>query len=551
MVAREPLPAGEVIAAARACAALRSAHRLAVWVGDDRAVTPHQVLRPVDVPAAARVLTVPVPGRIRSAGDVADLHRPWRVALAVGFLQIEGRRAGPGLALATWPGTEDESVLTICSRALRAALGATAPGADATEVEAHLRGILGALAARPWPSPGELTEHLRGSLFDDDWDDDDWDDDAALRFLEAQRRHSGRERPLGGSLAPLIELGAVERSSGRVSITALGRWGLQNVTAREPQPIAADLTPGALLARLTGIAERDAWAAAQPWLAGRDPLGAARDLLTAAASAEPAQRITAVELVGALGPPADPAWVAARSVPTLAAHARAVAWEELSERDRAWLAVEHAAAGLARAGPDEALCRLHDWVDGVGLESLLDAVECARHPATAGLAEAVGAFLASGATPTASLAYQLKINLNRMRTPVWRRVLVPAGASLGDLHRVIQVVLDWDGDHLHAFAVGRNSYGDPFDTPELGDEERVRLRDAFAATDTVTYRYDFGAAWSVTIRRERVLDLAAGATYPVCVAGKGDAPVEDWNSVPSSTPFDQIATNHRLAESFA
>ncbi|MGH3852585.1 MAG: hypothetical protein ACRDR6_03620, partial [Pseudonocardiaceae bacterium] len=41
--------------AARHCEALNRAHRLAIWVGEGRPVTPKHVLRPRDVPAAARV----------------------------------------------------------------------------------------------------------------------------------------------------------------------------------------------------------------------------------------------------------------------------------------------------------------------------------------------------------------------------------------------------------------------------------------------------------------------------------------------------------------
>ena len=47
---------------------------------------------------------------------------------------------------------------------------------------------------------------------------------------------------------------------------------------------------------------------------------------------------------------------------------------------------------------------------------------------------AVTTFLASGTTPTSAQAYQLKISLDRMQPPVWRRVLLPATATLAELH---------------------------------------------------------------------------------------------------------------------
>jgi hypothetical protein len=34
---------------------------------------------------------------------------------------------------------------------------------------------------------------------------------------------------------------------------------------------------------------------------------------------------------------------------------------------------------------------------------------------------------------------------------VWRRVLVPASFTLGELHGVIQVAMGWEGTHLYQF----------------------------------------------------------------------------------------------------
>ena len=102
-MAHPPTLADAIVHSARHCAAFTAAHRLAIWVGEGKRVTPQQVLRPVDVPAAARALDVPLPARIRSAADVLALHRPWTLALAVGFLRIVGGHARTGPALEQWP----------------------------------------------------------------------------------------------------------------------------------------------------------------------------------------------------------------------------------------------------------------------------------------------------------------------------------------------------------------------------------------------------------------------------------------------------------------
>ena len=36
---------------------------------------------------------------------------------------------------------------------------------------------------------------------------------------------------------------------------------------------------------------------------------------------------------------------------------------------------------------------------------------------------------------------------------VWRRVRLADSRSIAELHRVIQLLMGWDDDHLHAFTV--------------------------------------------------------------------------------------------------
>ena len=224
-----------------------------------------------------------------------------------------------------------------------------------------------------------------------------------------------------------------------MTITPLGHWALETLRARAPRPISTDLAATELLARLTQIDEDEQWYAAQTWLAGRAPLPASRDLLAAAATATPAQRLAAVELVHALGPRADAAWGEAAAIPNLAAHVR-LARDDLDEKAADWLAVEYAAAALPDHGPDEVLARLDDRFTGIGRDFRPEVIERTAHPAAAELTAAVTTFLASGTTPTSAQAYQLKISLDRMQPPVWRRVLLPATATLAELQTVIQVV---------------------------------------------------------------------------------------------------------------
>ncbi len=142
--------------------------------------------------------------------------------------------------------------------------------------------------------------------------------------------------------------------------------------------------------------------------------------------------------------------------------------------------------------------------------------------------------------------YQLKIALQHVRPACWRRVHIPASATLGDLHEVIQVAFAWDGDHLHGFAVGRRRYGDPYFDFEY-DENEITLAAAFRARKTISYTYDFGDDWRHEITLEKVLEPI---THPVCVAGRGDAPAEDrGDDEPAWITFDKADINTRLAQS--
>jgi hypothetical protein len=154
----------------------------------------------------------------------------------------------------------------------------------------------------------------------------------------------------------------------------------------------------------------------------------------------------------------------------------------------------------------------------------------------------------AGALVPADAVCQLKITLRYVRPACWRRVLVPASATLGELHKVIQVAFAWDDDHLHAFTIGRRVYGDPGFDMEY-DEDKITLAAAFArARKPISYVYDFGDSWQHEIALEKAVESDPATAYPVCVDGRGDAPVEDCGEDESAwIPFDQAEINARLA----
>jgi hypothetical protein len=279
---------------------------------------------------------------------------------------------------------------------------------DEAEATICARVLLTGLSAHPDAAPDELRRYGREAVAEEH-------SEAVFRFFTGWYHLTS---PVPAALDCLAELGAVRLGHTGEALTPLGRWGLDELLARAPRPISGELTAGELIARLAEVEPDERWRAARPWLAARDPLAAAHDLFSAAATAPADQRVAAVELVDALGPPADPAWGAAATDPTLGPHVRARHSSVPSEPDANWLAVEYAAAALRREGPDEA----HSWLDeclpGDGIDDWLRVVERTGHPAASELAAGVTAFLATGVTPTSARTIQLKISLDRMRPPV-------------------------------------------------------------------------------------------------------------------------------------
>jgi len=131
---------------------------------------------------------------------------------------------------------------------------------------------------------------------------------------------------------------------------------------------------------------------------------------------------------------------------------------------------------------------------------------------------------------TTTRIFQLKIQLRRVRPPVWRRVLVPGEITLAELHDVIQAAMGWTDSHLHLFDVGDARYGVPdpdWGMDDVEDESRAKLFRVAEEGGRLRYTYDFGDDWEHEVTIEKVSEPDPGTRYPTCIAGRRACPPED------------------------
>jgi hypothetical protein len=526
---------------ARACPAFDETRRLATWLGAGRPVTSKGVLRPGDVPEAARILGTVAPSSFRGAADLPWLHQPWAMAVDLGFVVVEGRAAHAGEALAEWVTATDEELLSLWWRGFRGKI-------------------------EEWDEPDDLwsgvptapTVALRllaaesGRLRSEEFADRIWDvlrntDDVRLTpFWELA---GGRVHPAEMIAKLLTRFGVVASTGEKVALSALGGWALDQVVSLTPPRVTATMTAAEVLVAVERLDETLAWRRAGPWLDARAPVTSARELLTAAASASPMHRMAALSLAAGLDDSALPAWREAAGSPFVGPAARAfLALEfgdpEPSAQDTRWRIVDESVALLDEEDTARAMPEIWANVPGDDGDTKITSVEATGHPDATRLTEELRRYAPLAASRPTPPVYQLKIALTRMRPPVWRRLQVSGDTPLGGLHLMIQAAMGWQGDHPHVFTVNRRDFSDPM--YELGDADEwlVDLVDVLPRPGlTASYLYDFGDNWRHTIEVEKIHDAETDMTYPRCVAGKGTRPGEDGGE---PEPFHVERINHRL-----
>jgi hypothetical protein len=148
---------------------------------------------------------------------------------------------------------------------------------------------------------------------------------------------------------------------------------------------------------------------------------------------------------------------------------------------------------------------------------------------------------------------QLKVLLRDVHPAVWRRVRLPASLTIASLHRVIQILMGWDDDHLHRFRIQGRDYGIAYaGGPSFGEDAAAVPLSwfRFRATERFLYEYDFTAGWQVEVRVEKMIPAAPGEIQqiPVCIAGREPGPPDGCRGPRDHAERRQDLTGREMAD---
>ncbi|MFE9447520.1 hypothetical protein [Streptomyces sp. NPDC006739] len=437
-------PEAELARAALSTPLLSRAARLARWAGPGTRVDSGGQLVEEQLPAAAELLGL--------SGEDAAAHigEAWRVAVDAGLVEITDAEAGTvaaGEELALLTAGSPRDVLAVWLSGLETVIAdATVPDLDGLvdaldeggevdfsslgwnpEAEAEfLDGVLGNLYLLtvsedgPGDGPVPLPALAASMIVPSDMGEPTNDvlekvSDAMMRLDDQFRmlEPAGivEYRPVDEALmadtdeepaAPVDETDVARY--GMVRLTPLGAYGLRarllEAGLRAPAVgELADKGADVLLDGTSGFPPAAAQAETEQWLARREPLAAARELLAAARGTDtggPLRRLRCQQALSLVGAEAEPALREVLDDPELGGLARV--W--LSERGAAdvpapsqelvfWLTVDTVAAQLAAEGNSEELQAL---VEGLARQhgGFFATAWRVEHPATADVLEAMG-----------------------------------------------------------------------------------------------------------------------------------------------------------------
>ncbi|WP_391204726.1 plasmid pRiA4b ORF-3 family protein [Psychrobacillus sp. L4] len=151
-------------------------------------------------------------------------------------------------------------------------------------------------------------------------------------------------------------------------------------------------------------------------------------------------------------------------------------------------------------------------------------------------------------------AYILKITFEDITPLVWRRIILPAGATFNRLHETIQYATNFQSEvspyHSFGVEIEDNSItnneaiideykGKKYVGRMVKQPTRIKIDSFLEKYGQFIYNYDFGDDWCICVKlEETVEDYYFG--YPTLLDGEGTAPPEDVGGPPGYEEFLKV-----------
>lgn len=126
-------------------------------------------------------------------------------------------------------------------------------------------------------------------------------------------------------------------------------------------------------------------------------------------------------------------------------------------------------------------------------------------------------------------AYTLRVNYDQN---IWRKIKLPATATMEDLHYGILNAYDFDDDHLYSFFTDGKKWSayciaSPCENLDHADASKIQIGSiGMLKSQPIVYVYDYGYEWTFTVFLEEIDEQNSEIFTPCLIDGIGEAPVQ-------------------------
>lgn len=154
--------------------------------------------------------------------------------------------------------------------------------------------------------------------------------------------------------------------------------------------------------------------------------------------------------------------------------------------------------------------------------------------------------------------YQIYSRLEDIELKIWRRFEVMDNITVARLGYILMTMYEMEASHLFSFEKVDQSGGaslsfryelpsEENDDPNSIDATKTKVKSLFGKNDTVTFLYDFGDGWEISLICEKIIYDSGipGKMLPRVVEGEGYGIIEDCGGTGG---LEEIALAYKTGE---